>query len=33
MFDRIHGVTVRSTREAAGRTFRREAVCSVSALP
>jgi predicted Zn-dependent peptidase len=33
MFERICRVTPRSTREAARRTFRREAVCSVLAIP
>jgi zinc protease len=33
MFDRIRRVTARSVREAARRTFKREAVCAVTAVP
>ena len=33
LFDRIHGVTVRSARDVAAKTFRREAICSVLAVP
>jgi predicted Zn-dependent peptidase len=33
MLERIHAVTARSIREVAGRVFRREALCSVLAMP